>query len=81
VQRDIEETQRNIATWADFDKAIEALSAHVNPIRSRAANHKRAMTVKDLLIKVRLLLFDENDPKLTHCTADSAHTTIRTSLR
>lgn len=52
VQLDIEETQRSIAGWADFDKAIEAISAHVNPTRSREANRKRATTVKDLLIKV-----------------------------
>ena len=50
--RDIDETQRAIATWPDFDKAIEALSAHVNPVTSREANRKKAMTVKDLLIKV-----------------------------
>lgn len=54
VQRDIDETQRAIATWADFDKAIEALSAHINPVKSREANRKKAMTVKDLLIKVSL---------------------------
>ena len=52
VQRDIDETQRNTSSWSDFDKAIEALSAHVNPLRSREANRKKAMTVKDLLIKV-----------------------------
>lgn len=52
VQRDIDETQRNISVWSDFDKAIEALSLHVNPVRSREANKKKAMTVKDLLIKV-----------------------------
>lgn len=52
VQCDIDETQRASATWPDFDKAIEILSAHVNPTRSREANRKRAMTVKDLLIKV-----------------------------
>lgn len=56
VQQDIDETQRNIIGWADFDKAIEAISAHVNPTRSREANRKRAMTVKDLLIKVRILI-------------------------
>lgn len=52
VQQDIDETQQAIADWADFDKAIEAISAHVNPTRSREANRKRATTVKDLLIKV-----------------------------
>lgn len=55
VQQDIDETQRAIAGWADFDKAIEAISAHVNPMRSRDANRKRAMTVKDLLIKVSVV--------------------------
>lgn len=39
-------------TWPDFDKAIEALTAHVNPMKSREANQKKALTVKDLLIKV-----------------------------
>ena len=52
VQRDIDDIQRNIATWTDFDRAIEAISAHVNPVKSREANQKKAMTVKDLLIKV-----------------------------
>lgn len=52
VQRDIDETQRHISIWPDFDKAIEALSLHVNPTRSQEANKKKAMTVKDLLIKV-----------------------------
>ena len=52
VQRDVEETQRAIAAWSDFDRAIELLSAHVNPVQSKEANKKRAMTVKDLLIKV-----------------------------
>lgn len=52
IQQDVDETQQAIDGWADFDKAIEAISAHVNPTRSREANRKRAMTVKDLLIKV-----------------------------
>jgi hypothetical protein len=52
VQRDVDETQRAIAAWSDFDRAIELLSAHVNPVQSREANRKKAMTVKDLLIKV-----------------------------
>ena len=52
VQRDVDEIQRGILAWPDFDRAIEALSAHVNPVKSREANRKKAMTVKDLLIKV-----------------------------
>ena len=52
VQRDIDDTQRAMASWDHYDKAIEALSAHINPIKTREANRKRATTVKDLLIKV-----------------------------
>ena len=51
VLRDIEETQRATPFWPDYDRAIEAISAHVNPVRSREENKKKAMTVKDLLIK------------------------------
>lgn len=53
VARDIEETQQNISNWSDFDRAIEVLSATVNPVRTREENRKKALTVKDLLIKVR----------------------------
>jgi len=52
LHRDIDETQRAIATWPEFDKAIEALSTHINPMNSREANKKKALTIKDLLIKV-----------------------------
>ena len=52
VIRDIEETQQSIAAWSDFDRAIEVLSATVNPVRSREENQKKALTVKDLLVKV-----------------------------
>ncbi|KAJ8603694.1 hypothetical protein MRB53_042075 [Persea americana] len=38
----------------DYDKAIELLAAHVNPSRTREENRKKAMTMKDLLIKVQL---------------------------
>ena len=55
VQSDIDEMQRAIPSWSDYDRAIEALSAHINPARSREANQKKAMTVKDLLIKVQPL--------------------------
>ncbi len=52
VLRDIEDIQRAIVSWSDYDKAIEVLSAHVNPTKSQEANRKKAMTLKDLLIKV-----------------------------
>ncbi|KAK6441148.1 hypothetical protein LTR95_002619 [Oleoguttula sp. CCFEE 5521] len=51
VVRDVEETERGIASWPDFDRAIEALSSTINPERSREANRKKALTIKDLLIK------------------------------
>lgn len=52
VQRDVDETQRAIAVWPDFDKGVEALCAHVNPVKSREENRRKAMTIKDMLIKV-----------------------------
>jgi len=52
IARDIEETQQNITAWPEFDRAIELLSATVNPVRTREQNHKKALSVKDLLIKV-----------------------------
>lgn len=56
MQRNIEAAQSAIATWPDYDRAIETLSATVNPIKSREANRRKAMTVKDLLIKARRAL-------------------------
>jgi hypothetical protein len=52
----VDDTQRAISAWSDFDRAIELLSVHVNPVQSREANKKKAMTVKDLLIKVSYAL-------------------------
>lgn len=54
VVRDIEETQQSIASWSEFDRAIEVLSATVNAVKNREENQKKALTVKDLLIKVSL---------------------------
>ena len=60
VQRDTEEAQRAIGAWADYDKAIEAISKTLNPVNNREANKRRAMTVKDLLIKVSYLDMYDN---------------------
>lgn len=49
---DIVETLQGTPPWLEFDKAIEALSTYVNPVKSREANQRRALTIKDLLIKV-----------------------------
>ncbi len=73
VQRDIEETQRAMATWPEFDRAIEILSAHVNPVKSREANRNKALTIKDLLIKVgaiRSYLRDTTDKACTSPSSD-----------
>ena len=65
VLRDIQETLRATLSWPDFDKAIEALSAHVNPVKSREANQRKAMTVKDLLIKVCTCIYSMRAHRLT----------------
>lgn len=49
---DIDFTQRTSFSVWDYDKAIETLSASVNPIKSREANRRKALSIKDLLIKV-----------------------------
>ncbi|KAM3425422.1 Rho guanine nucleotide exchange factor 17 [Cercospora zeina] len=65
-----------------YDKGYEALSAYLGALNSRAANHKRAMTVKDLLIKPiqrmpRYELLFEDLRKLTPVYDDpSAHMSI-----
>ncbi|KAK6003152.1 hypothetical protein QM012_000997 [Aureobasidium pullulans] len=48
---DIDFTQRSSFSVWDYDKAIETLSASVNPVRSREANRRKALSIKDLLIK------------------------------
>ncbi|KAG9935227.1 hypothetical protein KCU98_g19986, partial [Aureobasidium melanogenum] len=48
---DIDFTQRSSFSGWDYDKAIETLSASVNPVKSREANRKKALSIKDLLIK------------------------------
>ncbi|KAI4722642.1 hypothetical protein E4T48_01118 [Aureobasidium sp. EXF-10727] len=48
---DIDFTQRSSFSVWDYDKAIETLSASVNPVKSREANRRKALSIKDLLIK------------------------------
>ncbi|KXT03020.1 hypothetical protein AC578_687 [Pseudocercospora eumusae] len=82
VQSDVEDSQRNVSNWFEYDKAIEAISAHINPLRSRQANQKKAMTVKDLLIKPiqRIpryeLLFADLANLTPVCDDPNAHATI-----
>ncbi|KAK4964134.1 hypothetical protein LTR66_012460 [Elasticomyces elasticus] len=51
MQQDIEFAQRAIPAWHDYDKGIETLAASINPTSSREANCRKALTIKDLLIK------------------------------
>ncbi|KAK5134677.1 hypothetical protein LTR08_006192 [Meristemomyces frigidus] len=48
---DIEQMQQSIAAWPEYDSAIETLAYTINPVQSRDANRRKALTVKDLLIK------------------------------
>lgn len=86
LQHDVEETQRTITAWADYDRAIEALSVHINPVRSREANKKKAMTVKDLLIKPiqRLpryeLLFSDLCKLTPVCDDPDSHAAVEEAL-
>lgn len=52
-RNNIEGMQLSVTTWPDYDRAIEALSSALDATRSQERNKKRALTVKDLLIKVR----------------------------
>ena len=52
LQRSVDGMQKETAAWEEYNRAIELLAAHVNPIRTWHANSRKAMTVKDLLIKV-----------------------------
>lgn len=51
MQEDIDSTQKT-TSGPEYDKAIEILSAALNPMKSREANRKKALSIKDLLIKV-----------------------------
>lgn len=44
-------------TRPEYDSAIESLAYAINPVRSRDANRRKALTVKDLLIKVSVFRF------------------------
>lgn len=51
-RHDIEDMQLRTTAWPDYDRAIEALSSTLDATRSQERNRKKALTVKDLLIKV-----------------------------
>jgi hypothetical protein len=76
VQRDVDEIQRAITAWPEYDRAIEVLSAHVNPVKSREANRRKALTIKDLLIKVSEVRVVRSASTDCHSPADSTFATI-----
>lgn len=54
MQDDVDFFQKTTLCGPDYDKAIEALCASLNPMNTREANKRKALSLKDLLIKVRL---------------------------
>ncbi|WPH04829.1 Hypothetical protein R9X50_00772600 [Acrodontium crateriforme] len=86
IQRDVDEAQRSIATWPDFDRAIETISSTINPMKTREANKRKAMTMKDLLIKPiqRLpryeLLFNDICKFTPVCDGPDSHAAIEELL-
>lgn len=81
VVRDIEETQQQIVAWPDFDRAIEILSATVNPVKTREENYKKALSIKDLLIKVACAHNMQQHHVLTPSKANPATTKVRTLVQ
>lgn len=75
VQRDLDEVQRTLLSWNDYDRGIEVISSTVNPVKSREANRRKALTVKDLLIKVCQQMRWKH-AGLTMCEADSTFATV-----
>ncbi|KAH9823767.1 RhoGEF domain [Teratosphaeria destructans] len=72
VRMDIQQLQESITAWlvpkqdpSEYDSAIEALAGAIHPTKSREIDRRKALTLKDLLIKPiqRLpryeLLFDD----------------------
>lgn len=49
---DVDFFQRTTLCGPDYDKAIEALCASLNPTNTKEANKRKALSFKDLLIKV-----------------------------
>ena len=52
LHMDIDFAQKSLTFGQDYDRAIEALHASVNPVNGRVAQQRRALGLKDLIIKV-----------------------------
>lgn len=66
IKHGVDGCQKNLPIWTDYDRAIEVLSASINPLNSRRANRKRAMTLNDLLIKVYLAMYVNVEQIIDH---------------
>lgn len=49
---DIDHTQKAMASGHEYDKGIETLHASLNPVNARSSQVKKALGLKDLLVKV-----------------------------
>ncbi|RMZ19616.1 hypothetical protein D0859_16390 [Hortaea werneckii] len=86
VRADIDQMSTSMATWSEYDSAIETLAYTINPVQSRDANKRKALTVKDLLIKPiqRLpryeLLFSDLWKLTPVCDDPDCHATLQKLL-
>ncbi|KAI7560874.1 hypothetical protein KC317_g9448 [Hortaea werneckii] len=86
VRADIDQMSTLMATWSEYDSAIETLAYTINPVQSRDANKRKALTVKDLLIKPiqRLpryeLLFSDLWKLTPVCDDPDCHATLQKLL-
>jgi len=65
LHMDIDFAQKSLTFGQDYDRAIEALHASINPVNGRAAQQRRALGLKDLIIKVGGLLLPASRTTLT----------------
>ncbi|KAK3072897.1 hypothetical protein LTR53_006000 [Teratosphaeriaceae sp. CCFEE 6253] len=83
----IDQAQQSSACWQEYDTAIETLAYALNPMHTRDANRRKALTVKDLLIKPiqrlpRYVLLLGDLHKLTPiCDGPNAHEALSPVIR
>jgi hypothetical protein len=51
--KDVAQTPRTIPQWEDYQKGLEALASSISSINNQEEQSKKALTVGDLLVKVR----------------------------
>ncbi|KAK4555764.1 hypothetical protein LTR86_006984 [Recurvomyces mirabilis] len=79
IRLTVVDSQQSIQNWPEYDAAFETLAYTLNPLQRRNDNQKRALRVRDLLIKPiqrlpRYMLLFQDLQKLTPvCDDPSAH--------